>query len=120
MTPVQLYSTVVLALIAAGLAFRRRRRIHIPIMLGAFALDLGSVVYLQVQRNAVQKAAAEPTTILMVHIAFALSALLLYTAMTVTGTKLARRGTGRPMHRGLACVFLVCRVSTWGTSFFVG
>lgn len=120
MTPVQLYSTAVLALIAAGLAFRRRRQVHIPIMLLAFALDFGSVIYLQVQRHAVQKAASEPTPILLVHIAFALATLGLYTAMAVTGTRLARKGIGRSTHKRLAAVFLFCRVATWGTSFFVG
>lgn len=119
MTPVQAYSTAVLALIAAGLAFRRRRQVHIPIMLIAFALDLGSVIYLQLQRHAIQKAASEPTTILMVHIAFALAAIGLYTAMTVTGTRLARNGAGRPVHKRLAAIFLFCRVGTWATSFFV-
>lgn len=120
MTAVQAYSTAVLVLIAAGLAFRRRRKIHIPIMVSAFALDLGSVIFLQIQRHAVQKAASEPTTILMVHISFALATIVLYTAMAVTGTRLARKGVGRRTHKSLACVFLACRIGTWATSFFVG
>lgn len=120
MTPVQAYSTAVLALVAVGLAFRHRRQIHIPIMLSAFALDFGSVIYLQLQRDAIQKAASEPTPLLMVHIAFALATIGLYTAMTVTGTRLARKGIGRTAHRRLAGVFLFCRVGTWATSFFVG
>lgn len=119
MTAVQAYSTAVLALIGVGLALRRTRRAHIPIMLTCFALDLGSVVYLQLQRDAVQKAASKPTPILMVHIAFALTTLVLYAAMTATGTRLARKDVGRGLHRKLAVVFLACRAGTWATSFFV-
>lgn len=119
MTGVQAWSTAVLAVIAAGLAFRRKPRIHIPLMLSAFALDLGSVVFLQLQRHAVQKAATKPTPILMVHIAFAFSALVLYAAMTFTGSRLARTGNGRGAHRAGAAIFLACRLGTWATSFFV-
>ncbi len=119
MTAVQAYSTGVVAVIVLGLALRRRPRVHIPLMLSAFALDLGSVVFLQVQRRAVQKAASTPTPLLMVHISFAFLSLVLYAAMAVTGTRLARTGNGRAAHRMLARVFLVCRAGTWITSFFV-
>lgn len=119
MTPVQAFSTGVVAVIVLGLALRRNPRAHIPLMLGAFALDLGSVVYLQIQRRAMQKAASTPTPVLMVHIAFAFLSLLLYAAMVVTGTRLARTGLGRGAHRTLARIFLVCRAGTWITSFFV-
>lgn len=119
MTPVQIYSSAVFALVLVGVSFRRRPKIHIPIMLSAFALDLGSVVFLQIQRRAVQKAASKPTPILLVHISFALASLILYAAMTATGTRLARTGQGRGTHRVLAAIFLVCRAGTWVTSFFV-
>lgn len=119
MTPVQAYSTAVLAVIAVGLALRRHRRAHIPVMASCFALDLGSVVYLQIQRHAVQTAATKPTPILLVHISFALATLALYTAMAVTGTRLARRDVGRGTHKALAAVFLVCRTGVWATSFLV-
>lgn len=119
MTPVQAFSASVVAVLAAGLAFRRRPRVHVPLMLSAFALDLGSVLYLQVQRSAVQKAAGSPDALLLVHIAFALGSLALYAALTVTGVRLLRTGQGRPAHKALAKAFLLCRTGTLVTSFAV-
>jgi hypothetical protein len=118
-TGVAAYSAGVLALIAAGLFFRKRPPAHIPLMLSAFALDLGSVVYLQLQRNAVQTAAGRPTAVLMVHVGFALTTLVLYGAMIVTGVRLLRRGAGRGAHKACAGAFLACRLGTYATSFFV-
>jgi len=117
-TPVIAYSGLVLLLVFVGVALRKRPRAHIPIMLTAFALDLGSVVYLQLARNAVGKTASSPSTLLLVHVTVATATILLYAAMTATGWRLAATGRGRAAHRTLARIFLVCRIATWVTSFF--
>ncbi|MBI2922476.1 MAG: hypothetical protein HYY18_15605 [Planctomycetes bacterium] len=118
MTPVIAYSTAVLAVIAAGLAFRRRRRVHIPLMLSAFVLDVASVLYLQVQRQAVQTAVGKPTTMLMIHVSLAIGTILLYLIVIPLGWRLAVTGKGRPQHRRAAVLFLLFRVGTWVTAFF--
>jgi uncharacterized membrane protein YozB (DUF420 family) len=116
---VSAYSTAVLVLIFSGLAVRRRRRAHIPVMLSAFVLDMASVVWLQVQRRAVQTAVNEMTPILAVHVGLAVGTILLYLFMIATGWRLAARDAGRGAHRAGAVLFLACRVGTWATSFFV-
>lgn len=118
MTPVIAYSTAVLALIVTGVALRRRRRVHIPIMLSAFVLDVASVLYLQVQRQAVQTAVGKPTTMLMIHVSLAIGTVILYLVVIPLGWRLAVSGKGRPAHRRAAMMFLVCRVGTWVTAFF--
>lgn len=118
MTPVIAYSTAVLALIATGVALRRRRRVHIPIMLSAFVLDVASVLYLQVQRQAVQTAVGKPTALLTVHVSLAILTIVLYLVVIPAGWRLAATGNGRTLHRRAAMLFLVCRVGTWATSFF--
>jgi hypothetical protein len=77
------------------------------------------VVYLQVQRSAVQTAVSHMTPILGVHVGFAAGTILAYVYMIATGWRLAARDAGRLAHRAGAVVFMVCRVGTWGTSFFV-
>lgn len=115
---VVIYSTAVLALLFVGLAFRRRRRVHIPIMATAFALDLASVIYLQIKRSAVQTAVGQPTPLLMVHVGFAIATVVLYLVMVGTGWRLAASGLGRSRHRTAAWIFMACRLGTWATSFF--
>ena len=53
-------STIVLLILAAGILLRRHRRIHIPIMITAFSLDLASVLAIEINRGAIKKAISSP------------------------------------------------------------
>jgi hypothetical protein len=123
-------NTAMVVLIAIGLALRFRPRAHIPIMLVAFAVDLGNVILVEVyarRKNegvgAVEKGLAtmaEGQAVLpMVHIAVSALCLLGYAVAVITGIRLYRRGTGRRVHRANAVVFIVTRLASYVTSFWM-
>ena len=115
-----LLSTFVLVLLAAGVLLRRRRAIHIPIMLAAFSLDVASVLAIELNRGAIKKAISGPTPLLFFHVAVSVSALLFYGAMFVLGERV-RNGAEklRPWHRRTAWMFGACRMSNYVTSWMI-
>jgi len=61
-------STPVLLVLMAGILLRRRRRIHVPMMVAAFSLDLLTVLALEWNRGAVKKATSSPSPLLLFHV----------------------------------------------------
>ena len=113
-------STLVVVLLAAGFLARRRRRIHIPIMLTAFGLDLTAVLAIEINRGAIQKAVSAPPPLLLFHVTVSVFALVFYGVMFVLGERV-RGGADqlRPWHRRTAWVFGLCRVSNYVTSWMI-
>ncbi len=116
-------STLVLALVGYGLHRRHERRVHIPIMLTCFALDVANVLFIEVGRGAVAKALDTATRggewLLKVHIAFSVMSLLGYIVAAITGMKLRKGIDVRKIHRWNGAIFLLNRVSNYVTSFMV-
>jgi formate-dependent nitrite reductase membrane component NrfD len=116
-------STGTLVLLAYGLVHRHRPRIHIPVMVSAFAIDVANVIFIEVRRSAVEKALQSVTTggdwLLKFHIAVSLLSVAGYLVALFTGLRLYRRGEGRQIHRANAIVFIVNRVLNYLTSFYV-
>ena len=114
-------STVVLVLIALGLKYRKVNRIHIPLMLSAFAIDLGMVVWLEFNRLAVEKVVGGVSGLLLFHVIVSIGVVILYVALISTGMKLFKKVTLSPaLHRNLAVAFVIGRLINYVTSFFVG
>lgn len=79
------------AILTLGLFFRRNRRVHVPCMLLAIAMDFSLVLYLQLTREAVQKALSfELVALQQTHIAFSALALVCYIPTLVYGSRLVR------------------------------
>jgi uncharacterized membrane protein YozB (DUF420 family) len=118
-------STCVLILIAVGLVFRRRPRVHLPCMLSAFALDLGLVLYIELNRHAIQTVGEAihrpfPQGVLLFHVMMSLLTLALYVLMLRLGFGLLKgRESVRLPHRYLGSAFVVCRLANYVSSFFV-
>ena len=123
-------NTAMVILLAIGLALRFRPKAHVPIMLTAFAVDLGNVVLVEVyarQKNqgvgAVEKGLAtmfEGQALLpMIHITVSLLCIVGYVVAAITGTMLLRRGIGRKAHRLNAGVFIFNRLASYVTSFWM-
>ncbi len=116
-------NSVVLAAIAVGIHYRHRRKIHIPIMLSCFVLDVINLVVIELNRGAIKKAIATATTggdwILKFHISVSVIFLVCYVIAIITGIRLHRTGKGRATHRKNAAVFLLARVLNYVTSFYV-
>jgi formate-dependent nitrite reductase membrane component NrfD len=114
---------LVLLWIGYGLLKRRDPKVHIPVMVSAFILDVANVVIIELNRKAIERtletAAAPGEWILKFHIAVSVIALVCYVIALITGPLVLKRGRCRGLHFKNAVVFLVCRVLNFITSFMV-
>lgn len=110
---------VPLSVIFVGFLYRRRSRIHVPIMVTAILLDLVMIIQLEVNRHVVAKAAEAVTPLLKFHIAVALSTVLVYLVMIVTGTLMLRGKKLRRPHKMLGFYVLLSRTVVSITAFGV-
>jgi len=116
-------STAIVQRLVYGLWNRARPRIHIPVMVTCFVVDVLNVLVIELSRGAVEKSIDEfsrgGVSLLGFHIFVSVVALLAYGVAVVTGTRLYRKGVGRGFHRLNAAVFLVARLANYVTSFMV-
>jgi len=118
-------STCVLIIIAVGLCFRHRPKVHIPCMLTAFSLDVGLVLYIELNRHAIETVSqvvqrSFPHGLLLFHVVMSVLVLILYVLMLRLGLGLLKGQENlRLKHRYLGCAFAVCRLANYVTSFFV-
>ncbi len=116
-------STLVLVLIAIGLQRRHDRRVHIPIMLTCFVIDVANVLFIELGRGAVMRTLETATQagewLLKVHIAFSVMTLAGYVVAALTGSKLRKGIDVRKVHRWNGAIFLLNRVANYATSFMV-
>ena len=52
--PLKLLSVAVCVILVIGVLNRRRKRVHIPLMLTAMVIDVGMVLYLEIHRGVVE------------------------------------------------------------------
>lgn len=117
--PLTILSAFVCALLVFGLFFRRRHAIHIPAMLTAFAIDLGIVVYLEVQRGVVESIPKRPITPLLIfHITISVIVLILYSTQVYSGFR-RWRGCRSRWHYYAAYGLLPLRLLNFVTSIMV-
>ena len=123
-------NTVILFVLVFGIYKRRQPRVHIPVMLVAFVVDLGNVLMVEVYARSKGKGAVEQaleqvqgvdaTFLEQFHILVSTLCILGYLVAVVTGTLLYRRGKARRVHRANAWVFGVTRLASYVTSFWMG
>lgn len=112
-------SVVAITLVFAAIANRRRPRRHIPLVLAAFAIDLGLVLSIELNRGAIETVIAGGPAILNIHVTLAVFVLALYVHQIWCGLSLVKRGERRKSHRTGALLFVVCRVLVFATAFLV-
>jgi hypothetical protein len=105
-------ATVAWVLLSIGVLFRKRRGVHVSLMITGIVLDIGLVLYLQVTREAVQTAlefSLKPLE--QVHIGFSTLALVLYFPVLFLGFKLLLGPTAslRKLHITLGSMAYVFR-----------
>lgn len=114
-------STLVLVLLTVGIVYRKVNRIHISAMMLAFLIDIGMVLYLELNRAAVEQVVEGVHGLLAFHVAVSVLVVLLYIALIVTGMRLFKRITiSTKLHRLLASVFVIGRLINYVTAFYVG
>ena len=116
---IRLLSVLVFVLLVCGVLARRRKRMHIPLMIIAMAIDVGLVLYLELTRAVVETVVREPMSVLMyVHILLSVIVLVLYGVQIRTGIANAR-GRRSPTHAKTMPWLLLMRLGNLITSFFV-
>ncbi len=125
----QVLNTAMLFVIAYGIAQRRRPRVHMPVMGGAFLGDVILVGLIESRARGDGKGAVEQGVdafseggewIEQFHIIVSVLCILGYVVALVTGLRLQRSGRGRKLHRWNAGIFIVTRLSSYVTSYWMG
>lgn len=116
-----LASSLVVALLAAGLWFRHRRpQLHLRLMISAFVVDLLLVLYIEISRHAVEKVVARVSPLLWFHAGVSVGVLLCYVAMILLGRGvLAGQGDARKWHFAVGMTFVALRSLNYLTSYMV-
>lgn len=111
-------SIFIVLLLFYGFSQRRRPSVHIPVMVGAFALDMLLVLYIELNRHAVEQAIGPTVPIMKVHLFFSFGTVILYVVQIVGGILRSRTG-GAPWHKQAGYAFLLFRVGNLVTSFLI-
>lgn len=120
MTLLHAISTGVLVLVAAGLWYRRRKRVHRAFMLSAFAIDLLMVLYIEWSRHAMGKAMTTTSPLLRFHIVISTLVLVAYVFQLCSGLwRFHDPGRHRTWHRRVGVSFVVLRLTNYATSFMI-
>lgn len=116
--PIHYLSLIVCILLVVGAMNRRRKRIHIPIMLSAIVIDLGMVLYIELTRGAVKQASAKMGPLMIVHIVISCGVLVLYGMQIWTGIRKAL-GVSTGLHRRVMIPLISLRILNFLTSVMV-
>lgn len=114
----KLISILAFALLLIGFANRRRPRIHVPLMLAAFLIDLSIVAYIEITRDAIASAKAKMGPLMVVHIILSCLVLVFYFGQVATGLR-NLRGRRSRWHRTGGPLLLLTRFGNLVTSFLV-
>lgn len=118
LTPLELLSMLAFVLLLIGYVNRRRTRVHIPIMVTAFMIDMAIVVFIELSRGAIDRAQTKMGALMLVHIGFSIVTIVLYITQIVTGVRRVRRvGGGGHGRSGIA--LLACRFGNLVTALLV-
>lgn len=114
----EITSIFVCVLLVVGYLNRRQKKIHIPMMVSAFVIDMTIVLIIEFSRGAIDAAKSKMGPLMIVHICISVTVILLYITQIVSGIKKAR---GKPCgwhgHTGL--MLLITRLGNLVTSFMV-
>lgn len=115
-----LLSTLVVTIVIAGVLARKRPAIHLPLMVTAFLIDLGIVLYIETTRHAIERVAGPAEPLIWFHAAVSTLVLLAYLGQITLGRRiLAGRATSRRAHIALGLTFCVLRGTNYVTAFMV-
>lgn len=114
-------STLVIVLLIAGIWIRSRNRAwHWRLMIAAFVIDVGLVLYIEFTRHAVETVVSEVSPFIWFHATVSTAVILLYLVMFALGRKLVvGQQQLRLTHRNVAIMFCACRGVNYVTSYWV-
>ena len=115
----KILNLLVWLILVAGVLSRKRKGAHIAMMGTALVVDLGVVLYLEVQRGVIESIPQRDITpLLILHICVGVAVLVLYGVQVVTGIRNAR-GRRSAWHGKVGPWILLVRLGNLITSFLV-
>ena len=120
----QTQSFIILSLLFFGawlILKKKNRDLHVKTMLLAIVWDIILVLQIELSRGAIEKASKVTSNpnILNIHVSLAVSAVVLYVLLIVTGKKVLKGNRDIiGLHRKLGLLALLMRTLTFVTSFF--
>jgi hypothetical protein len=114
-------STLVVIGIGVGLWFRHRNpKYHMPIMVACFVADVSLVLWIELNRHAVETVVKSIKPIVLVHAGISLTTIVCYLALLGLGFGLFRgNGRLRLTHKRVGMTFMTFRLLNYATAFFV-
>lgn len=113
MTIEPVVSIAITVLMGAGVALRKTRRRHVPVMATVIAADVALLLWVETQAHAINTTLeGELPTWLWVHIGLALAVIAGYLFAVVTGIVLWRNGRSpiRSLHRANGWTVVAARI----------
>lgn len=117
----QSQSLIIVVMMIIGIVVHRRRSLHVKIMSSVIIWDILLILQVELGRKAIMKASQAMTNpaLLNIHVSIAVSTVLLYIVMIITGRKvLAGHSELLPQHKRIGYITFVMRLLTFATSFF--
>lgn len=117
----QLQSAIIVIIMLVGITQHRKRLLHKKIMLTAIIWDIILILQVELSRGAILKASKAMTNpmLLNIHVSIAVSTVVFYVFMLITGQKLIKGQQALlPKHRWLGRITFLMRVLTLITSFW--
>jgi len=105
-------------ILVIGYINRRNRRVHIPLMLTAFVVDMAMLLYIEFTRDAIQAAQDRMSTLMFIHVLLSVATLVLYVGQIITGIK-KLKGKPSTWHRIGGQSLMLTRLGNLVTSFMV-
>lgn len=117
----QIQSALIVLLFTFGILKRRSRNVHVKTMYAAIFWDIALILQIELTRSAIVKASKAITNPMMlnIHVALALTAVILYFILIYTGRKLVSgQKEVRQKHKLLGWSAYITRILVFVTSFF--
>ncbi len=117
----QIQSGLILTLMFVGIYFRRNASKHMNIMRTVIVWDILLILQIELNRSAIIKAskAMDNRMILNIHVAIAVTTVVLYFVQIFSGRKLSKGDQSkRSFHKKIGITTTIFRTLTFITSFF--
>ena len=121
----QLQSTLILLLMYAGVALllmnKANRKLHVKIMSSAMIWDVLLILQIELNRGAINKAskAIENPMMLNIHVLLAVSSVVCYIIMALTGRQILKGNLNKvSKHQLMGRITILLRTLTYATSYF--
>ena len=116
----KLISIGIVILLVYGITQRFRPKIHIPVMLIAFVLDVALVLYIELSRDATGQALGwnDLPGIMQIHIFLSTMTVVMYLVQIASGFIRWKKG-GMPYHKHTGIIFMLFRLGNLATSFMI-